>query len=158
MRGTVLKRCGVLLAAGWLVVSARAELNAEKWMPALAGSKSMLSPGMTNLFYVINPQRQIIAFAGSEEFPNQAGPGKAELAGFYKGYIASNKMNPKEAKPATINGVEAMECKIDMGDTDSLVLLCVSGPRLITLTVLCEKRLGWDDPDVQELVGALGIK
>ena len=144
----------VALALG--TTGVRAELNAEKWTPAVgAGQKSAMGAGMSGLFYVMNPERGIIATAGESEIPADRRPDARGLAAFYDDILHDAGAAGKTT--VTLSGHEAVEYEVKMNGEHQMVLLCVVGDKLVTLTVLCEKPLGWDDKDVQELVEELPL-
>lgn len=141
----------------------QAELKKDTWRAATADERLRVPAALSNVFFVFNTKKQIMAYAGSGGLDDSIVSSEVKKQAFIddilKG-IQNTGQVLKSQQFVTINKVPATEAFFFTPATEQTMLgvFCISGTRFITLCVFSKDPLTFKDPEFAALVKELPIK
>jgi hypothetical protein len=147
-----------------LPLASLADLDKKKWRDAITEERAQVPKEISNLFFMFNESRNLVAYAGSapvateflvseesrKKFISEVLEGAQEAGGILK-----------ERRERTVNGHTVTECIFDAPQAGrmTLGLFCVTKDRMVSLSVVSlSGKIDWEDTDVKELVARVPIK
>lgn len=140
-----------------------AELKKDAWRQATADERLRVPAALSNVFFVFNTKKPIMAYAGSGALDDSIVSSEVKKQAFIddvlKG-IQNTGQVLKSQQFVTINKVPATEATFITPATEQTMLgvFCISGTRFITLCVFSKAPLTFKDPEFTALVKELPIK